>query len=161
MGRRKPYRFKLPFLPALRFRCARSFRERMVWQWELFEEFHLYEIDPQWCETAILAISDKSGSQWQVRLVVEWQTVNLMKMHMSGVTESRIEQAAGAFMILHMEERETEEIIELGSYDLCKLVRKRIKRYLAEYGIKVLGVRPAMFTRGPSLFISQAERLVD
>jgi len=160
-GRTEPIRIKLPYLPEINIKCARILRSQVAVQWDLFEEYTHYDLTPQWVETAILAISDMNGTQWQVRLVVEWKPTNLMKLHFSGVTESRIEQIAGASMLRVMEGMTTNKITELGSYRLSKKVRERAEEYLVDYGIKVLSARAVMFTKGPSLFISQAERLVD
>ena len=130
--------------------------------WPMVESCEEYTIITQVSETSILPVVNVDGNSYQLRIVVEYDISDVMTFHLSHAdARLRLELLAGSTIINIVSQMTEVDIKEHGIIGICNAVKKRIKAPMKKNGINITLIRPVMFDRCTSLFISQAERLAE
>ncbi len=130
--------------------------------WPLIQYWRVRPVVSQICETAIIAATDASGHDWQLRLAIEYRLHDVLEYEVSTFnSQNQLEQIGGYSLVALVTSRTTEQLQSLPIEELCSMIRNQIMLPVMQYGITVIDVRSVMAVRCRSFFLSHAERLAD
>jgi SPFH domain / Band 7 family len=128
--------------------------------WPMIMHFHVYPVVSQICETAIIAVTDASGCDWQYRLAIEYRVTDVLAYDTSSFyAQNHLEQIGGHALVNLISGRTKDQLLEIPVSRICRLIKDRIAEKVIENGIEVIAVRTVMASRCRPIFLSNAERL--
>lgn len=130
--------------------------------WPIAQYWRTHVVVSQICETAIIAATDATGSDWKWRLAIEYEIDDVLLFETSAFSsQNQLEQLGGSALVGIISNNETSVLIGRPVSTICSRIKDRISEPASRNGIKVLAVRSVMAVKCFSLFMSQAERLAD
>lgn len=130
--------------------------------WPIAQYWRTHAVVSQICETAIIAATDATGSDWKWRLAIEYEIEDVLLFETSAFSsQNQLEQLGGSALVGIISSNTTGTLISKPVSTICATIRERIEEKARQYGIRVLAVRSVMAVKCFSVFMSNAERLAD